>query len=187
MASPNSIGGTSHGPYPAHSNPNLIQRHPGSIPILERSSSQPPDMFCWEDSITSMPQRITTCADRDTQTDNLLEQSVEQYILENPNKVLSMLGINSDLLPGKLNNGGLRRSRTTPDNHLHSIAVNKVILNNNNHEGNDMSIEIIGGDDEEHKTPWDFSISTENTGLHPMGDYKIGICETEPSDRTTDS
>lgn len=193
MSSPSSMGGTSHGPYPAHSNPN-IHRQPGSVPILERSSSQPPDMFCWEDSIQSIPpHRITSCTETETQTDDTLEQSIEHFVLQNPTKVLQMLGLTPDLLPIKGSPcGGLRRSRTNPDNHLHAIAVNKVILNNNNHDNHDVSIEINCGrssfDEEETiKTPWDFTVSTDTRRFLPREASDNGICEAVSNVQPTDS
>lgn len=186
------MGGTSHGPYPAHSNPN-IHRHPGSVPMLERSSSQPPDMFCWEDSLQSIPpHRITSYAETETQTDNILEQIIEQFILQNPTKVLQMLGLTPDLLPMKGSScGGLRRSRTTPDNHLHAIAVNKVILNNNNHDNHDVSIEINCGrssfDEETIQAQWDFTVSPNTRRFLPREASAKNICEAVSNVQPTDS
>lgn len=80
-------------PLPAHSNPNLPHVR-GNECSLPRSSSHPPDMFCWESETESAVKRCSSNAE--TQTDIPLEY-FRQFVLENRRTVMSWLDCNSDL------------------------------------------------------------------------------------------
>lgn len=99
MATSSSCGGSIH--YSVHSNPNL--NHCGSgNEILARSTSHPPETFCWEESI-SPPltfQPFPIYAEKETQTDNEL---LYRYVNQNSRTVLAMLGLNFDNIFNKRN------------------------------------------------------------------------------------
>ena len=76
-------------PLPAHSNPNLPDK--GSTVLLQRSSSHPPEMFCWDNS----EPIISFLSDKQTQTD---EHLLEQFILQNPRRILMILGLDADTI-----------------------------------------------------------------------------------------
>lgn len=73
-------------PLPAHSNPNIhrVRGNEGDAP-LPRSSSHPPEMFCWEDNAER--ERLVSA---ETQTDVPLDY-IQQFVLENRQLVLSWL------------------------------------------------------------------------------------------------
>lgn len=73
-------------PLPAHSNPNIprVRGNEGDTP-LPRSSSHPPEMFCWEDNAER--ERLVSA---ETQTDIPLDY-IQQFVLENRQLVLSWL------------------------------------------------------------------------------------------------
>lgn len=73
-------------PLPAHSNPNIprVRGNEGDAP-LPRSSSHPPEMFCWEDNAER--ERLVSA---ETQTDIPLDY-IQQFVLENRQLVLSWL------------------------------------------------------------------------------------------------
>lgn len=73
-------------PLPAHSNPNIprVRGNEGDAP-LPRSSSHPPEMFCWEDNAER--ERLVSA---ETQTDVPLDY-IRQFVLENRQLVLSWL------------------------------------------------------------------------------------------------
>lgn len=73
-------------PLPAHSNPNIprVRGNENDTP-LPRSSSHPPEMFCWEDDTER--ERLVSM---ETQTDAPLEY-IQQFVLENRQLVLSWL------------------------------------------------------------------------------------------------
>ncbi|KAF5307673.1 hypothetical protein FQR65_LT06728 [Abscondita terminalis] len=112
--------------YPAHSNPN-IARYPhnneNNNGILARSSSHPPEMFCWEDPIlNNTPQRcITSSVDETTQTDT--DTLFYRYITENPRKVLIMLGLDPDMVSYALCKNNIKKSHTFP-NEIYKKVVN---------------------------------------------------------------
>ncbi|KAI5720578.1 hypothetical protein M8J77_009037 [Diaphorina citri] len=78
-------------PLPAHSNPNLPHNTqcPQQRALLQRSSSHPPEMFCWE----SMDQeRYAHCVSQSTQTDYPIDM-FESFVKENKLRVLEWLGL----------------------------------------------------------------------------------------------
>nr|CAD7448638.1 unnamed protein product [Timema bartmani] len=91
-------------PLPAHSNPNLPDNslRNSHMPLLQRSSSHPPDMFCWDDDT---PLLTTHLVDRETQTDLPVEM-MEQFVLQNPRRVLILLGLEQDPLVSTLSCAG---------------------------------------------------------------------------------
>lgn len=81
-------------PLPTHSNPNLPHNCLDGT-MIQRSSSHPPDMFCWE---PVEPQaKLTQVVDKDTQT-TAPADLIEQFILQNPHRVLIILGLNPELI-----------------------------------------------------------------------------------------
>nr|CAD7197040.1 unnamed protein product [Timema douglasi] len=87
-------------PVPAHSNPNLPDNslRNSHMPLLQRSSSHPPDMFCWNDDTPLLTSHLV---DRETQTDLPVEM-MEQFVLQNPRRVLLLLGLEHDPLVSAL-------------------------------------------------------------------------------------
>lgn len=83
----NTVANTNRFPFPlpAHSNPNLGRGNDMNV-TLPRSSSHPPDMFCWEDDDT--PEKKSTEAE--TQTEIPLEY-FRQFVLDNQQMVLEWL------------------------------------------------------------------------------------------------
>lgn len=79
-------------PLPAHSNPNLPDKC--NTVVLQRSSSHPPEMFCWESS----EPMISFMSDKQTQTD---DHFLEQFVLQNPRRVLLILGLDADAILSK--------------------------------------------------------------------------------------
>lgn len=123
MTTPSSDG-SKH--YPAHSNPNITRLpHSGSNnAILARSSSHPPEMFYWEDPVvTRGPPCLTSIIDGTTQTET--EELFYQYIIQNPRKVLAMLGLDPDRISSEFYRTSIRKSRTFPGDSVRSIASGK--------------------------------------------------------------
>lgn len=101
MSTPSSTSHLASQRFPTHSNPNIQREFQTSssssykkIPVLERSSSQPPDMFCWEDeddrsNNDNHMSCLTTLIDVQTQTDDYIFQ---QFVRQNSKLVCQMLG-----------------------------------------------------------------------------------------------
>ncbi|RZF48288.1 hypothetical protein LSTR_LSTR014494 [Laodelphax striatellus] len=79
-------------PLPAHSNPNLPRVN--NAGMLPRSSSHPPEMFCWESQDDSYQP---TLIDNETQTEDLVEL-VRLFVILNPKMALLWLGLDPDLV-----------------------------------------------------------------------------------------
>jgi hypothetical protein len=93
-------------PVPAHSNPNLpdsSQKH-CNVVALQRSSSHPPEIFCWGNNEPVLRANINVTSDEETQTGMDL---LEQFILLNRRRVLAILGLDADAILG---------SQTVPSN-----------------------------------------------------------------------
>ncbi|KAF5298054.1 hypothetical protein FQA39_LY11822 [Lamprigera yunnana] len=133
--------------YPAHSNPN-ITRFPylndSNNGTLARSSSHPPDMFCWENgSFNSTPLRcITSVVDETTQTD--FESLFYNYVTENPRKVLIMLGLDPDNVGCSFYKRNIRKSNTFPND------AYKKVLNDNESDKTKADNKIVGTVDVEN-------------------------------------
>lgn len=114
MTTPSSAGSAGH--YPARSNPNLarvaMQTGNSGNGILARCSSQPPEMFCWDDpEPPGGPPCLASFKDSSTQTDT--DTLMQQYVTQNRRKVLAMLGLDPDKVGGMAKHRGeFRRSRT---------------------------------------------------------------------------
>jgi hypothetical protein len=67
--------------------------------MLPRSSSHPPEIFCWENSEPILGGNVNFMLDKETQTDELLDL-LEQYVLQNPHRVLLILGLDADTILG---------------------------------------------------------------------------------------
>lgn len=78
--------------------------------MLARSSSHPPEMFCWEGPPSSSFPVLTTYVDTETQTE--AADCIRQYIVQNPRKVLEILGFDPDKM---LNKANIKKSHSIPD------------------------------------------------------------------------
>lgn len=89
MRTPSLEGGSTH------SNPN-ITRVPHSCSgngMIARSTSHPPEMFCWNEPAT--PHHVVSCVDREIQTDF---DAIHDFIVENPSRVLEILGLDPEIV-----------------------------------------------------------------------------------------
>ncbi|KAL3268302.1 hypothetical protein HHI36_007420, partial [Cryptolaemus montrouzieri] len=80
--------------FNALSNPNLArsQDHFSGNGVLARSSSHPPEMFCWDENSAVEPlKQIRNTVDAETQTEN--GNFINEYVLQNPEKILELLGL----------------------------------------------------------------------------------------------
>lgn len=86
-------------PLPAHSNPNLPHSNPHlNNEGLLRSSSHPPEMFCWETE--GEPEKLI---DSQTQTDFPID-FIRDFVIENNQTVYEWLGLNpSNIVPEQHN------------------------------------------------------------------------------------
>ena len=88
-------------PLPAHSNPNLPDsslKH-YNIVMLTRSSSHPPEIFCSDNSEYIIGSSVNIRIDKGTQTDEPTDL-FEQFVLQNPRRVLLILGLDPDSILG---------------------------------------------------------------------------------------
>lgn len=101
LATSNTAIGTRYPhPLPAHSNPNIPDnslKHCNTV-MLPRSSSHPPEIFCWDNSEPLMGSNGNFTLDKESQTSLDL---LEQYILQNPRRVLLILGLDADAILGR--------------------------------------------------------------------------------------
>ncbi|XP_049859060.1 potassium voltage-gated channel subfamily H member 8 isoform X2 [Schistocerca gregaria] len=108
-------------PLPAHSNPNLPYNClDGSI--IQRSSSHPPDMFCWETE--EMPMRLSRLADKETQT-SMPVDIFENFVLQNPHRVLLILGLDAE---------AVLRSSSAQERMLGASQTNGTCVLRNHHK-----------------------------------------------------
>ncbi|XP_021927519.1 potassium voltage-gated channel subfamily H member 8 isoform X4 [Zootermopsis nevadensis] len=102
LATSNSAMATRY-PYsiPAHSNPNLPDNslNQCNMVMLQRSSSHPPEIFCWENSEPVLGSNVNFMLDKETQTDDFVDV-IEQYVLQNPHRVLLILGLDAYAILG---------------------------------------------------------------------------------------
>lgn len=109
----------------AHSNPNLggFGMFFRNITSLPRSSSHPPEMFCWGHHDEPRNDMET----KSTQTDHPSD-IFEQFVKDNPRRVLTILGLDADLIMSALNCGKrLIISENVPN--CDSVSVNWVPRN----------------------------------------------------------
>jgi hypothetical protein len=66
--------------------------------MLQRSSSHPPEIFCWDNSEPVLGANMSFMLDEGTQTGLDL---LEQYISQNPRRVLFILGLDADAILGR--------------------------------------------------------------------------------------
>ncbi|XP_074028422.1 eag-like K[+] channel isoform X1 [Leptinotarsa decemlineata] len=116
MATPSPCSGSVTN-YTVHSNPNIAHlRHSTSRNgILARSSSHPPEMFCFEEPHPSNFPSLTKYMNSETQTEssNVL---IRQFILENPRNVLEILGLDPEKILGTVD---IRKSLSEPNYDFH--------------------------------------------------------------------
>nr|CAH7716343.1 unnamed protein product [Callosobruchus chinensis] len=108
---------SSCGQFSARSNPNIMAPLPGGT--LARSTSHPPEMFCWDAAAAAAPlitshspplYPLRHCVDSETQTDSA--GAIRQYVLDNPKVVLEILGLDPEKT---LNSIQLKKSHSIPD------------------------------------------------------------------------
>jgi hypothetical protein len=124
-------------PLPAHSNPNLpdnSQKH-CNVVVLPRSSSHPPEIFCWENSEAAPGTNANFMLDKETQTGLDL---LEQYILHNPHHVLFILGLDADaILGGKTTHPTVSTGNTVRPSDM-TVPSNNIV-NTRNHCSNKVT------------------------------------------------
>lgn len=112
---------------PVHSNPNLGGGMGGMFfrgaTNLPRSSSHPPEMFCWDHE----DPRNNTLEVKSTQTDHPSDM-FEQFVKENPRRVLVILGLDADLIMSALS-CGKRLIISENASNCDSVSVNWVPQN----------------------------------------------------------
>lgn len=93
MTTPSSGPGSGH--CSTHSNPNItrLPRSCSGNGMIARSTSHPPEMFCWNESVT--PHHLISYVDREIQTDFDI---IQNFIVENPRRVLQILGLDPDVI-----------------------------------------------------------------------------------------
>ncbi|XP_044753445.1 potassium voltage-gated channel subfamily H member 8 [Coccinella septempunctata] len=98
--------------FNAISNPNLARAGDnfGGNGILARSSSHPPEMFCWDPDEPTLepPRQIRHTVDAETQTNDEL---IKEFVLQNSDKIMQFLGLSSD----KIKQCRLRKSYSVSD------------------------------------------------------------------------
>jgi hypothetical protein len=115
-------------PLPAHSNPNLPDNSlkQCNVMMLPRSSSHPPEIFCWENSEPVLGSNANFMLDKETQTDELVDL-IEQYILQNPHRVLLILGLDADaILGGQRTSPPLSAIKTVQPSDM-TIPANNIV------------------------------------------------------------
>lgn len=108
---------------PHRSNPNLP--HIQGMGMLPRSSSHPPDMFCWDEPVSR--HSLTPHADKQSQTDDPIDM-LTQFVIKNPRQVLLILGLDPDKILGVKSRGGedVFTTNNPSNNGLNSKIVNKT-------------------------------------------------------------
>lgn len=99
---------------------------------MARSSSHPPEMFCWDEPLSPRTIHcITAVADEETQTEIDL---IHQYITQNPRKTLQMLGLDPDAVASSFFKTNIKKSHTLPDekSKFHLCNNNPSSFDNNN-------------------------------------------------------
>ncbi|CAG9831142.1 unnamed protein product [Diabrotica balteata] len=128
--------------YSAQSNPNIAHLHhsPSGNGILARSNSHPPEMFCWEGPPSPPFAPIRTYIDSQTQTESTVTL-MRQYILENPKRVLEMMGLDPEKI---MNSVEIKKSRSIPDytNRLRNFSDFSGISENLNSPPDTCLVEV---------------------------------------------
>lgn len=116
--------------------------------MIARSSSHPPEMFCWDDPTSP---HLITLVDRGIQTE---ADIIHQYVAENPRKVLEMLGLDPDVITTTFYKSNIKKSATLP-------IQSSTPSGNNNKKENRTRIEK----DEWKTCPffWDTIDNSDNT------------------------
>jgi hypothetical protein len=132
LATSNTATGTRYPhPLPAHSNPNLPDnslKH-CNVVMLPRSSSHPPEIFCWDNSETILSSNVNFMLDKETQTSLDL---LEHYILQNPRRVLLILGLDADVILGDRTTSPSLSARSTVQPSHMTVPSNNIV-NTRNH------------------------------------------------------
>jgi hypothetical protein len=108
---------------------------------LPRSSSHPPEIFCSDNSEHAIGGSVNIRIDKETQTDEPFDL-LEHLVLQNPHRVLLILGLNPDSILG-----GRRVSPPSSAGNMVQASDMTVPANNivniRNHPGNNvMSVSI---------------------------------------------
>ncbi|CAH0554611.1 unnamed protein product [Brassicogethes aeneus] len=95
---------TSSAHYNTLSNPNIahIHHHHMSNGILARSTSHPPEMFCWDENPTP-PYHALPVPNTEKSTQTLEDHLdvIYQFVTKNPKETLDMLGLDANKILGK--------------------------------------------------------------------------------------
>ena len=144
LATSSSVMGTRFPyPLPAHSNPNLPDsslKHCNMV-MLPRSSSHPPEMFCSDNSEYVIGSSVTIRIDKETQTDEPTDL-FEQFVLQNPHRVLLILGLDPDsILGGRRVSPPSSAGITVPTPDM-TVPANNVVNTRNCPSNNVTSVSI---------------------------------------------
>jgi len=144
LATSSTVMGTRYPyPLPAHSNPNLPDnslKHCNAV-MLPRSSSHPPEIFCSDNSEYVIGSSVNIRIDKETQTDGLMEL-FEQYVLQNPHRVLLILGLDPDSILGGRNVNPPSSAGNMVQASDMTIPANNVVNTRNHHSNNVTSMSI---------------------------------------------
>lgn len=126
-------------PLPAHSNPNLPDNSLKQCNMvnLPRSSSHPPEMFCWDNSEHVLGSNVNFMLDKESQTSLDL---LEQYILQNPRRVLLILGLDADAILGSQTTASPLSARNTVQPSDMTVPANNIVNTRNHHSHKVISI-----------------------------------------------
>jgi hypothetical protein len=126
-------------PLPAHSNPNLPDnslKHCNMV-MLTRSSSHPPEIFCSDNSEYVIDSSVNIKIDKETQTDELVDL-FEQFVLQNPHRVLLILGFDPDSILGGRRVSPPSSAGNTVQASDMTVPANYVV-NTRNHPSNNVT------------------------------------------------
>lgn len=140
--------------YSAHSNPNITDVHHSSG-VLARSTSHPPEMFCW-DGKTQSPSKIVSMESKETQTDG--NELLQHYVQENPKIILQILGLDAEKLLNRVN---LKKSHSNPDYTSRNDRFSEKCVINVRNECN-IVVDEESEDEQDSTTPFLWSQQGNN-------------------------
>lgn len=134
--------------YSAHSNPNITDVHHSSA-ILARSTSHPPEMFCW-DGKSQSPSKLVSMESKETQTDG--EELLQHYVQENPKIILQILGLDAEKLLNRVN---LKKSHSNPDYTCRNDRFSeKCVINVRNKNECNIVVDEESEEEQDSTTPF---------------------------------
>jgi hypothetical protein len=148
-------------PLPAHSNPNLPDnslKHCNMV-MLPRSSSHPPEMFCSDNSEYVIGSSVNIGIDKETQTDDLTDL-FEQFVLQNPHRVLLILGLDPDSVLGGRRVNPLSSAGNVVQASDVTAPANSVVNTRNRPNNSVTSVSVT------QPTDWIFQLPTAPSVWH---------------------